>query len=398
MNPYVLDWLSALLRWAHLITGIAWIGASLHFIRVDNSLLKPAAPDDLNKGVGGEMWAVHGGHFYHQQKYSRPPARLPESLHWSMWESYSTWLTGFALFSVLYLFNASTFLVDPSVHAWSPTAAVIAALGCLVGFWIIYDVICRLFGGLKHGDLIVGVLVIAVVVLAAWLSCALFAGRAAFLLVGAMLATAMSANVLFWIIPGQQADVAALRRGQPVDQTNSRRGRQRSVHNTYLTLPVVFAMLSNHHSFLFTAKANWLVLVAIMVAGALIRLSFVLRHKALAERRAVPWRFAIVGCLILVVIVLVLAPAPRAPGVVGKQVEFDQVQAVIGLRCAPCHNGQVQQKNVDLHTPELIRQHSLAVYQQVSVLKLMPLNNATRITDDERDLIKRWFEAGASLD
>lgn len=398
MGAYALDWLSALLRWAHLITSIAWIGASLHFIRVDGSLLKPVAPDDLKKGIGGEIWAVHGGDFYHQQKYSRPPARLPARLHWSIWESYATWLTGFALFSVIYLFNASTFLVDPSVHAWSPTAAVIAAVGCLGGFWIIYDLIVRVFGRLMHGDLLVGALVIVVVVLAAWLACMLFAGRAAFLVVGAMLATAMSANVLFWIIPGQKADVAAVHSGQPVDRTNGKCGRQRSVHNTYFTLPVVFAMLSNHHSFLYAARFNWLVLVAIMGAGALIRLSFVLRHKALAEHRAVPWYFAILGCLILLAIVLALAPAPHAATVTNKRMEFSHIRTVIDRRCVSCHNQNMHEKNIDLHTPQLIQQHSSAVYQQVVVLKLMPLNNATRITDEERMLVKRWFEAGASID
>jgi uncharacterized membrane protein len=396
MEAYVLDWINLLLRWAHVITGIAWIGASFYFVGLDNGLIAPADPQDKAKGVGGDLWAVHGGGFYHQQKYSRAPARLPDHLHWSIWESYSTWLTGFALFTVLYLFNPGTFLIDRTVHDWSPSAAVVAALGFLAAFWIIYDGICRLFGARENGDLIVGALVFVFVVFASWLSCSLFAGRAAFLLVGAMLATTMSANVFFWIIPGQREDVAALRAGQPVNPANGRRGKQRSVHNTYFTLPVVFTMLSNHYGFLFGAKNNWLVLVALMLAGALIRLSFVLRHKALAEHRSVPWRYAIAGCVVLVGLAAWLAPAPRAASAaVATPATFAQVKSVIDQRCALCHNEQVQNKNVALHTPALVKQHAQAVYQQSVVLKLMPMNNATQLTDDERDLIRRWFEAGA---
>jgi uncharacterized membrane protein len=399
MEAYVLDWLNMLLRWAHVITGIAWIGASFYFVGLDNGLLKPADPKDIDKGVGGETWAVHGGGFYHQQKYARAPARLPEHLHWSFWESYSTWLTGFTLFTVLYLFNPGTFLIDKTVHDWSPAAAVVAALGFLVAFWVIYDAICRLFGTRKNGDLIVGALVFVFVVFAAWLSCALFAGRAAFLLVGAMLATTMSANVFFWIIPGQREDVAALRAGQAVNPANGQRGKQRSVHNTYFTLPVVFTMLSNHYGFLYSGANNWVVLVVMMLAGALIRLSFVLRHKALAEHRPVPWRYAIMGCVVLAGLVVALAPQPRAAAAASSvpttPVSYAEVRAVIDQRCALCHNEQVQNKNVALHTPALLKQHAQAVYQQASVLKLMPMNNATQITDDERALIKRWFEAGA---
>jgi uncharacterized membrane protein len=396
MDAYVLDWLNLLLRWAHLITGIAWIGASFYFVGLDNGLIKPADPQDEAKGVGGELWAVHGGGFYHQQKYARSPARLPEHLHWSIWESYSTWLTGFALFTVLYLFNPSTFLIDKTVHEWSPVAAVVAALGFFVAFWLIYDGICRIFGARKNGDAIVGALVFVFVVFAAWLSCSLFSGRAAFLLMGAMLATTMTANVFFWIIPGQREDVAALRAGTPVNPANGKRGKQRSVHNTYFTLPVVFTMISNHYGFLFSGKNNWLVLVTIMLAGALIRQSFVLRHKALAEHRPVPWRYAVIGCVVLLGLVVALRPAPRAASAAAVEaVKFAQIQAVIEQRCTLCHNAQVQNKNVALHTPELIAQHAQAIYQQAAVLKLMPMSNATQITDDERELIKRWFEGGA---
>ena len=402
MDAYLLDWANLLLRWAHVVTAIAWIGSSFYFVFLDNSLTPPTAPDLKAKGVDGELWAVHGGGFYHPQKYLVAPKSLPENLHWFYWESYSTWLTGFGLFTVLYLFNAGTFLVDKSVFDWSPAAAIGAALGFLVAFWLVYDTICRTFGRRKHGDLIVGGGVLLFVVFASWLACQLFAGRAAFLLVGAMLATAMSANVFFWIIPGQRTVVAQMKAGQPVDPIHGQRAKQRSVHNTYFTLPVLIAMLSNHYGWLYQGRNNWLVLVLLMLAGALIRHSFVARHKALVQGRRVPWEHAVGGTLALVVLALWLSPAPpsaamqaAATAAATQPVGFGEVKAVIDQRCTMCHNAQVQQKNVGLHSPGLIKQHAQGVYQQVAVLKLMPLNNATQITDAERALIKRWYEAGA---
>jgi uncharacterized membrane protein len=406
MDAYLLDWVNLLLRWAHVITAIAWIGSSFYFVLLDNSLSKPQEQDLKDKGIDGEMWAVHGGGFYHSNKYMVAPRwkPLPENLHWSYWESYSTWLTGFALFTVLYLFNAGSFLIDKSVFDWSPSAAIGAALGFLVAFWVIYDVICRAFGQKKNGDLIVGALVFVFVVFASWLACQLFAGRAAFLLVGAMLATAMSANVFFWIIPGQRTVVADLRAGRSPDPVHGQRGKQRSVHNTYFTLPVIVAMLSNHYGWLYSGPNNWLVLVLLMLAGALIRHSFVARHKAHVLGKRAPWEHAIVGTGVLLAMAVWLAPKPpsaeqqaAAKAAAAKPAGYAQMQPVIEQRCALCHNAQVQQKNVALHTPELLKQHAQAVYQQVSVLKLMPLNNATQITDAERELIKRWYEAGAPV-
>ena len=404
MDAYLLDWASLLLRWAHVIVAIAWIGSSFYFVFLDNSLTPPDDPGLRAKGVDGELWAVHGGGFYHPQKYLVAPAKMPEHLHWFYWESYSTWLTGFALFTVLYLFNAGTFLIDKSVYDWSPTAAIGASLGFLVACWFVYDVICRAFGQKKNGDLIVGIGVLLFVTFASWLACQLFAGRAAFLLVGAMLATSMSANVFVWIIPGQRTVVAQLKAGQPVDPVHGWRAKQRSVHNTYFTLPVLIAMLSNHYGWLYSGANNWIVLVLLMLAGALIRHSFVARHKALVQGRRVPWEHATVGTLVLVGLAIWLAPPPpsaqaraAAAAVAAAPASFATVKEVIDQRCAMCHNAALQQKNVALHTPALIKQHAQAVFQQASVLKLMPLNNATQITDEERALIKRWFEAGAPV-
>ncbi len=397
MDTYLIDWANLLLRWLHIITGVAWIGASFYFVSLDNSLTPPKNQADVDKGVGGEQWGVHGGGFYHHLKYPVSPGYVPDQLHWSMWESYTTWLSGFALFTVMYLFNASTFLIDKTVFDWSPAVAVSTALAFFVAFWLLYDMICRTLGRGKNGDMIVGGCVFVLIVFASWLSCQLFAGRAAFLLVGAMVATTMSGNVFFWIIPGQRTVVAAIKAGQPVDPVHGQRGKQRSVHNTFFTLPVLFAMMSNHYGFTYSAKYNWLVLVAIMVAGALIRLSFALRHKALAYGKPVPWHYAALGTLLLGVTIWAIRPDIKPVAALAAPVSFAQVQGVIVQRCAMCHNEALQSKNVALHTPELIKQHALTVYQQASVLKLMPMNNATQITEEERALIKRWYEAGAPL-
>jgi uncharacterized membrane protein len=400
MEAYLLDWANLLLRWAHVITAIAWIGSSFYFVLLDNSLSPPEHADLKAKGVDGEMWAVHGGGFYHSNKYMVAPKwlPLPQNLHWSYWESYSTWLTGFGLFTVLYLFNAGTFLVDKNVHDWSAGTAIAASIGFLVAFWLVYDAICRTLGQRRNGDLIVGACVFVFVIFASWLACQLFAGRAAFLLVGAMLATTMSANVFFWIIPGQRKVVAALRAGHTPDPIHGLRGKQRSVHNTYFTLPVLISMLSNHYGWLYQGPNNWIVLVLLMLAGALIRHSFVARHKAHVLGRRTPWEHAIVGTLTLLALVMWLAPVKpsgEALEATARPVTFGAVKAVIDQRCAMCHNAQLAQKNVALDSPERIKQNAQAVYQQAAVLRTMPLNNATQITEAERALLKRWFEAGA---
>ncbi|MFZ2387533.1 MAG: urate hydroxylase PuuD [Polaromonas sp.] len=400
-TAYLLDWANLLLRWAHVITAIAWIGSSFYFVFLDNSLTSPTEPDLVGKGVDGELWAVHGGGFYNPQKYRVAPKQMPENLHWFYWEAYSTWLTGFALFTVLYLFNAATFLVDKSVYDWSAGAAVGAALGFLVAGWLVYDAICRVFGQKKNGDLIVGAGLFAFVVFATWLACQLFAGRAAFLLVGAMLATTMSANVFVWIIPGQRKVVAQLKAGLPVNAIYGWRAKQRSVHNTYFTLPVLIAMLSNHYGWLSAGRHNWLVLVLLMLAGALIRHSFVARHKAGVQGKRSPWEYAVLGTMLVLGLAVWLAPPPpsaAALAAAARSANFAEVKSVIDQRCVMCHSAQLQNKGIALYTPELIGQHAQAVYQQAVALKLMPLNNATQITGDERDLIKRWFEAGAPLD
>ncbi len=407
MESYLLEWANLLLRWAHVITAIAWVGSSFYFVFLDSSLTPPVDDDLKRQGVSGELWAVHGGGFYHPVKFAGAPPTLPAHLHWFYWESYSTWLTGFALFTVSYLWNAGTYLVDKSRMDWSPTTAVLAALGFLVVFWLLYDTICRVVGQRKHGDRIVGLLVAVLVCVAAYLACQWFAGRAAFLLIGAMIATSMSANVLFWIIPGQRKMVASIQAEQPVDPVHGWRGKQRSLHNTYFTLPVLFAMLSNHYSFTYSHPTNWLVLIVMMGAGAAIRQFFVLRHGFKLGRNPHPWPYVTAGVVTILGVVVWLAPQPGAgdamnSGAVHAQgagaaaiISYEKLQPVLAQRCTMCHGETVQMKNVRLDSPGSVKQHALAMYQQAVVTKAMPLNNATGITDEERALIKGWFEQGA---
>lgn len=399
MEAYLLDWANLLLRWLHVIVAIAWIGSSFYFVFLDNNLLAPTAEDLKTKGVDGAMWAVHGGGFYNPQKYMVAPRGgiIDSKLHWFYWESYSTWLSGFALFCVLYLWNASAFLIDRLVLDWSPVAAGAAAIGFMVVFWGVYDTICRVFGFRRHGERIVALLLIVVVGFACWLACQLFSGRAAFLIVGAMLATTMSANVFFWIIPGQRKVVAAMTSGQPYDADSlaihGKRGKQRSVHNTYFTLPVLVAMLSNHYSFLYSHPQRWLVLLLMMLAGALIRQFFVQRHGWHLGRARNPWPFAAAGVLLLLGVIAWMKPAPApAAAAVPAHVDYVQLQPVLAQRCYSCHGEAVQMKNVRLDSAGSVQQHAQQIYQQVVVTRIMPLSNATQMTDTERALVARWFE------
>jgi len=405
MEAYLLDWVNLLLRWVHVITAIAWIGSSFYFVFLDNNLLKPNSPDLLEKGVDGAMWAIHGGGFYNPQKYMVAPKKIHTKLHWFYWESYSTWISGFALFTVMYLWNASTYLIDKSLMDWSPAVAITAALSFFVVFWFVYDAICRVFGFRKNGELIVATLMLCVVAFASWLACQLFAGRAAFLLVGAMIATAMSANVFVWIIPGQRKVVAAMTSGEKYDATSlaihGKRGKQRSVHNTYFTLPVIFAMLSNHYSFLYTHPQRWLILFVMMFAGALIRQFFVQRHGYHLGRASNPWPFAAVGVVLIVAVIVAMAPWGAKSVAKNEQSQaatFVQVKSVIEQHCLSCHGTQVQMKNVRLDTPANIKLNAQNVYQQVSVTQQMPMNNATGITPEERQLVASWYLAGAKVE
>jgi uncharacterized membrane protein len=393
MDTYLLDWANLLLRWAHVITAIAWVGSSFYFVFLDSSLVPPQDDKLRGEGATGELWAVHGGGFYHPVKYAVQPPRLPAHLHWFYWESYSTWLTGFGLFTVLYLWNAGSFLVDRNLLDWPPPVAAAAAVLSLYVFWTLYNLACKWFGDRRNGDAIVGAIVLVLVVAAAWAACRVFPGRAAFVIVGAMLATAMSANVLFWIIPGQRKVVASIRAGEPVDPIHGLRGKQRSVHNTYFTLPVLIAMLSNHYGFLWSHPLNWLVLVLLMFAGAAIRQFFVARHGFKLGRNSHPWPYALAGVVVIACVIAWLAPSQTATSQQAKPVTLADAQQVVAQRCVQCHGAQLQMKGIRLDSADALKQHAQQVYQQAVVAKTMPLNNATGMTEDERALLGRWFSS-----
>jgi uncharacterized membrane protein len=386
--PYIFDWANLLLRWLHVIVGIAWIGSSFYFVWLDNSLYKPDDPELLSKGVGGELWAVHGGGFYNPQKYLLAPKKLPEHLHWFYWEAYSTWLSGFALLAVLYLFNANTYLIDRQVFDMSPTLAVVLAVSFLVAGWLIYDLICRIFGQRQQGDRTVALLVMLYVAFASWLACHLFAGRAAYLLVGAMIATIMSANVFFWIIPGQRKVVASMKAGQTPDPIHGKIGKQRSVHNTYFTLPVLFSMLSNHYSMTYAHAYNWLILIIIMAASMPIRQFFILKHKGVWN-----WWYPTVGSAMLLGVAVAIAPAPQPMGAAAEAPTLASIKPIVAQRCVMCHNAQIANKQIRLDSDADLIAHSQLIYQQVLVTRAMPMNNSTGMLEEERLALGRWAKS-----
>ncbi|MFT5535320.1 MAG: putative membrane protein [Burkholderiaceae bacterium] len=391
---YGIDWLNLLVRWLHLVTGIAWIGASFYFVWLDNSIRPPLPGSELAKrGVSGELWAVHGGGFYNPQKYLVAPATLPPTLHWFKWEAYWTWISGFALLTIVYYFNASAMMIDRSVADLAVWQAVAIGLGTLVTGWVVYDLLCRSPLGTRDG--LLGVVLYVLIVAAAFVLSKFLSGRAAYIHVGAMLGTIMVGNVLMVIMPGQRKMVAAMQAGQVPEAIHGQRAKQRSVHNNYFTLPVLFIMISNHYAMTYSHAYNWLVLAAMMAAGVLIRHFFNLRHKG-----RLVWGYPVAGVAILIAVAVAIAPAPVVRTV--AVVDFKQVQAIIDQRCVACHAAQPTQPGfaaaplgVQLQSSELIHQHAARIYQQVVQLRAMPIGNLTGITEDERSLIGRWYAAGA---
>ncbi len=401
LAPYGLEWLNLLVRWLHIITGIAWIGASFYFVWLDNTIKPPPPGSELaKKGVAGELWAVHGGGFYNPQKYLVAPAELPKELHWFKWEAYSTWLSGFALLFIVYYLNAQAMMVDRSVADLSSWQAVGVGLGSLVVGWLVYDLLCK--SPLGKRDLAFGLVIFAFLVGSGYVLTHLLSGRAAYLHVGAMIGTIMVANVAHVIIPGQRRMVNAMLAGQQPDPSDGIKAKQRSVHNNYFTLPVLFLMISNHYAMTYRHPHAWAVLGVIMAAGVLIRHFFNLRHKGRIE-----WKYPAAGVALLAVLAVLIAPqAPQTP--VGGQpgvdamAQFTQVRRIVDQRCVSCHAAKPTQPGfatapagVSLDSPELIRQNAARIYQQTVQLKAMPLANLTNMTDAERAQVKAWFEAGA---
>jgi uncharacterized membrane protein len=389
MEAYALEWLNLLLRWLHLIVGIAWIGASFYFVWLDNHLEAPKHQSDVDRGIGGEIWAVHGGGFYHAEKFrSRPPA-IPENLHWFKWEAYWTWISGFALLVLIYYAGADLHLIDRSVADLSRGAAIAIGLGFIAGGWIVYDLLCR--SPLARSERTVSLILFVLFCLAAWGLTKVFGGRGAYMHFGAMLGTIMVANVAMVIMPSQKAMVRAAEEGRDPDPRYGIAGKQRSVHNTYFTLPVLFVMMSSHYAFTYGHRYNWLLLILMSVAGALIRVWFVDRHKG----KQSPLTLAGAGVM-LALVVWAGMPAPRTTPA-GANVDFTRVQAVINTRCVSCHADKPSQagfvaapKGVVLETAAQIRAQAALIAQQTVTTRVMPPGNMTGMTGEERALIAQW--------
>ena len=395
VDPYLIDWLDLVFRFLHVIAAIVWIGTSFYFVALDNHLRPPADERDGERGVGGESWEIHGGGFYRIEKFRVTPPAIPEPLHWYKWEAYTTWVSGFALFAALYYLQPRTYLIDRSVAAISPAVAIGASIALLVVAWVVYDLLCRTVG--RRSEAALAVCVLALVVATAYGVSHLLAPRAAYLQIGAMLGTIMVANVFFVIIPAHWELIRAKNSGREPDPAAGMRGKQRSVHNNYLTLPVLFAMLSNHFAFAYTHAHAWLVLVCLMVIGAAIRHFFNLRHQG----RNV-WAIPVVAAIALAGIAVWLRPPETSSA--GPQVSFSRVSVIVTGRCAVCHSMHPTQpgfasppKGITFDTPAQIAAQASAIEQQAVVLKAMPLGNVTHMTQAERETLGAWIRQGANI-
>ncbi|TMM06795.1 MAG: urate hydroxylase PuuD [Actinobacteria bacterium] len=388
MDPYANEWLDLLVRWLHVIAAIAWIGSSFYFIALDNHLRPPVDEADAERGVGGEAWEIHGGGFYQVQKYRVAPRTLPEPLYWFKWEAYTTWLSGFALLIVLYYVNANTYLIDKSVADLRPWQAIAISVALLGAAWLVYDGLCRLI----PNDLALAAVLLVLVTLAAWGVSHLFSGRAEYIQIGAMLGTMMAGNVLFVIIPAHWELIRAKQAGREPSAAAGLRAKQRSVHNNYLTLPVVFTMISNHFPITYGHSYSWLILVALLVIGAWVRHFFNLRHTG---RTA--WWIPVTAALAIAAVAVAIRPHGSSGG---TTVPFTRAQAIVQERCVPCHSAHPTKVDVApmglvFDTPKQIHAQANLIEQVAVRTKVMPLGNQTGMTQAERDALGAWIEQGA---
>ena len=405
MLTYLLDWAGLLVRWLHLIAGIAWIGASFYFVWLDNHLQPLGEGEPADPNVAGELWAVHGGGFYRSRKYRIAPPVLPPTLHWFYWEAYATWWSGFLLLCLLYFWQAEAYLIDPAVLPLSKPAAIGIALAALAVSWLVYDGLCR--SSIGRSPRALAAVLATLIAAEAWGLTQVFSGRGAFMLFGAALGSIMVANVFFVIIPGQRELVRAKQQGREPDAAPGLKGKQRSVHNTYFTLPVLFVMISNHYAMTYGARYNWLVLIAMSFAGACIRAWFVGRHKPEQHRGYGAAMPAVLGVLTLAAVVVALAP-PRTLGratatarTASPTVDHMRVQAILEQRCVPCHATNPTQpgfsappNGIVLQRVDQVLAHLPQIQQQLA-MRAMPLGNLTGMTDDERATVLMWIGHGA---
>jgi len=388
MDPYANEWLDLLVRWLHVVAAIAWIGSSFYFIALDNHLRPPKEEADAERGVGGEAWEIHGGGFYQVQKYRLAPRALPEPLHWFKWEAYTTWLSGFALLIVLYYVNADTYLIDKSVADLRPWEAIAISIALLAAAWLAYDGLCRLI----PNDLALAAILLVLATLAAWGVSHLFSGRAEYIQIGAMLGTMMAGNVFLVIIPAHWELIRAKEAGREPDAAAGLRAKQRSVHNNYLTLPVVFTMISNHFPITYGHSYSWLTLVALLVIGAWVRHFFNLRHTGRAA-----WWIPVTAALAIAGVAVAIRPHGSSGG---TAVPFTRAQAIVQARCVPCHSAQPTKADsaplgLVFDTPEQIHAQASLIEQVAVRTKVMPLGNQTGMTQSERDVLGAWIQQGA---
>jgi len=396
MIDTLLDWVSLLVRWTHVMAGIAWIGSSFYFIALDAGLQSDAR---LDPRVKGEAWQVHGGGFYNIQKFMVAPDFMPEHLTWFKWEAYSTWIFGFALLVLVYYLSPSIYLIDSAVMPLSPMAADLIGAGSLAAGWIVYDRLCRSWFGKETGRLAVAGFTLLVAVTFAYTH--VFSGRGAFIHLGALVGSIMVGNVFFIIIPNQKKTVAALLKGQEPDPVWGKQAKQRSVHNNYFTLPVVFTMLSNHYAFTYSSRFDWLILACIFIASFLVRHWFNTMHAGARP----DWRLWPAAAVpVLVAAALSIAGQASLPGAGARTVNFAEVRPIIDQRCHVCHAARPQfpgfseaPKGVMFDTPVEIQRLALQIMAQAVTTHTMPLGNVTGITDEERAVLGGWIAGGARL-
>jgi uncharacterized membrane protein len=389
------EWLSLVFRWLHVVAGIAWIGSSFYFIHLDLSLKpRPGLPE----GVKGEAWQVHGGGFYHMVKYLIAPTRMPDELTWFKWEAYTTWLSGFALMAVVYYLGAELFLVDRSVLDLGPTAAIAASCSSLLLAWLAYEGLCR--SPLGRSEAALALVGYGFLVALTYAFTHVFSGRGAFVQIGALIGTIMVANVFLIIIPNQTKAVAALIAGKQPDPVWEAEGKQRSVHNNYLTLPVVFLMISTHYPLLFATRFNWLIVAIVLAIGPVIRHFFNARHAG----KGSPWWTWGVAAAGMIAVGWLTGAGPRhiGSGARPPAAHYAEVEGIILSRCSMCHTAQpiwpgfaAPPNGVVLDTVEGIRRHARLIDINAVRTHAMPPGNVTMMTADEREVLAAWLAAGA---
>jgi uncharacterized membrane protein len=393
LEAHILEWLSLVVRWAHVILGIAWIGASFYFIFLENSLNRTK---NLRDELAGNLWAIHGGGFYYIEKYKSAPGVLPEKLHWFKYEAYFTWLTGFLLLILVYYLNAKSFMIDPAVANIDETTAILIGLGSLLGGWFIYDLLCK--SPLLAKPKMFGITGFIILVIISYVLSKYLSGRAAFIHVGALLGTIMAGNVFFTIIPSQKALVNAAKNNLPVDASKGKYAGLRSLHNNYITLPVIFVMISNHFPGTFSPAYNWGILAVLTLGSVSVRHYINLHEKGITSSQ-----FLALGAIALFALVFVTAPKSTPPS--GPPVKFSEVQPVFQKRCLQCHSThptddvqKVPPNGIVFETPQQISKLRDRIMFRVVQTKTMPQANKTGITEDERTLIGHWIEQGAKID